>query len=170
VIAHESGVANTVDPMGGSYFLEALTKETEEEAYSYFHKIEDIGGVVSAIECGFLQREIADAAFDYQREIDRNERVIVGVNDYVTDEPIEVPILEMDPEGENRQVARLDQLRRERDGREAARCLKRLESACRGRENVMPFLLDAVKAYCTLGELCDVMREVFGVYQEDSLV
>jgi len=170
VIAHESGVANTVDPMGGSYFLEALTKETEEEAYSYFHKIEDIGGVVCAIESGFLQREIADAAFDYQREIDRNERVIVGVNDYVMDEPIEVPILEMDPEGENRQVARLDQLRRERDGRESARCLQRLESACRDGENVMPFLLDAVKAYCTLGELCDVMREVFGVYQEDSLV
>jgi methylmalonyl-CoA mutase N-terminal domain/subunit len=170
VIAHESGVANTVDPMGGSYFLEALTKATEEEAYSYFHKIEDIGGVVSAIESGFLQREIADAAFDYQREIDKNERVIVGVNGYVMEEPIEVPILEMDPEGEARQISRLDQLRRDRDSREAARCLQRLGSACREGENVMPFLLDAVKVYCTLGELCDVMREVFGVYHEDSLV
>ena len=170
VIAHESGVANTVDPMGGSYFLEELTKETEEEAYAYFHKIEDIGGVISAIESGYLQREIADAAFRYQREIDTNERVVVGVNDYILDEPIEVPILEMDPEGEVRQIARLNQLRRERDGREAARCLKSLETACRDSENVMPYLLDAVSAYCTLGEMCDVMRDVFGVYREDSLV
>ncbi len=170
VIAHESGVANTVDPMGGSYFLEALTKQSEEEAYSYFHKIEDMGGVVAAIEGGYLQREIADAAFRYQREIDTGERVIVGVNDYVMDEPIEVPILQMDPEGEARQIARLNELRRERDGHEAARCLKLLESACRDSENVMPYLLDAVNAYCTLGEMCDVMREVFGVYQEDSLV
>jgi len=170
VIAHESGVANTLDPMGGSYFLEALTKQSEEEAYSYFHKIEDMGGVVAAIEGGYLQREIADAAFRYQREIDTGERVIVGVNDYVVDEPIEVPILQMDPEGEARQIARLNELRRERDGHEAARCLKLLESACRDSENVMPYLLDAVNAYCTLGEMCDVMREVFGVYQEDSLV
>ncbi len=150
VIAHESGVANTVDPMGGSYFLEALTKQSEEEAYSYFHKIEDMGGVVAAIEGGYLQREIADAAFRYQREIDTGERVIVGVNDYVMDEPIEVPILQMDPEGEARQIARLNELRRERDGHEAARCLKLLESACRDSENVMPYLLDAVNQmfYC----------------------
>ncbi|TMB70161.1 MAG: methylmalonyl-CoA mutase [Chloroflexi bacterium] len=170
VIAHESGVANTVDPMGGSYFLEALTKETEEEAYSYFHKIEDIGGVIAAIESGYLQREIADAAFRYQSEIDTKERVIVGVNEYVIDEPIEVPILEMDPQGEVRQIAKLNKLRRERDGHEANSCLKHLESACRNGENVMPYLLDAVNAYCTLGEMCDVMRDVFGVYREDSLV
>ena len=170
VIAHESGVANTVDPMGGSYFLEALTKETEDEAYGYFHKIEDIGGVIPAIESGYLQREIADAAFRYQREIDTRERVIVGVNDYVMDEPVEVPILEMDPEGEKRQLERLTRVRRERDGREAARSLKSLETACREDENVMPRLIDAVNAYCTLGEMCDVMRDVFGVYQEDAVV
>jgi len=170
VIAHESGVANTVDPMGGSYFLEALTKETEDEAYGYFHKIEDIGGVIPAIESGYLQREIADAAFRYQREIDTRERVIVGVNDYVMDEPVEVPILEMDPEGEKRQLERLHRVRRERDAREAARSLKALESACREDENVMPRLIDAVNAYCTLGEMCDVMRDVFGVYQEDAVV
>ncbi len=170
VIAHESGVANTVDPMGGSYLLEALTQETEDEAYAYFHKIEDMGGVIPAIESGYLQREIADAAFRYQREIDTRERVIVGVNEYVLDEPIEVPILDMDPEGERRHIERLNRVRRERDGREASRCLRALESACRESENVMPRLLDAVNAYCTLGEICDVMRAVFGVYQEDAVV
>jgi methylmalonyl-CoA mutase N-terminal domain/subunit len=170
VIAHESGVANTVDPMGGSYFVEALTKETEDDAYRYFDKIEDMGGVIPAIENGYLQREIAEASYVYQTEIDRNERVIVGVNEYVMDDPIEVPILAMDPEGERRQIERLDALRRERDGREAARCLQALESSCRNGENVMPRLLDSVNAYCTLGEMTDVMRDVFGVYQEDPVV
>jgi methylmalonyl-CoA mutase N-terminal domain/subunit len=170
VIAHESGVANTVDPMGGSYFLEELTCETEQEAYAYFHKIEDMGGVIPAIQGGFLQREIADAAFRYQQEIDRRDRVIVGVNDFVLDEPIEIPILEMDPRGEERQIERLRQLRRSRDNRETARTLKALENACRNGENVMPYLLDAVTADATLQECCDVMREVFGVYQEAAIV
>ena len=170
VVAHESGVANTVDPMGGSYFVEALTKETEDDAYSYFHKIEDMGGVIPAIENGYLQREIAEASYVYQTEIDKKERVIVGVNEYVMDDPIEVPILEMDPDGERRQIERLNTLRRERDGREAARCLQALEAACRNGENVMPRLLDAVNAYCTLGEMTDVMRDVFGVYQETPVV
>jgi methylmalonyl-CoA mutase N-terminal domain/subunit len=171
VIAHESGAANTVDPMGGSYFVEALTNETEAEAYEYFRKIEDMGGVIPALESGYLQREIADASFRYQREIDEKQRIIVGVNEYVMDEPVEIPILEMDPQGEARQVARLRELRRTRDSREAARCLGALEAACRdGNNNVMPYLLDAVNAYCTLQEMCDVMREAFGVYQEDAIV
>jgi methylmalonyl-CoA mutase N-terminal domain/subunit len=170
VIAHESGVANTVDPLGGSFFTEALTKETEDEAYAYFRRIEDIGGVIPAIEAGFLQREIAEASYRYQREIDTRERVIVGVNEYVLDEPLEIPMLEMDPDGEERQVERLRRLRRERDNREATRCLKALQQACRGQENVMPYLLDAVNAYATLQECCDVMRDVFGEYREDSVV
>jgi len=170
VIAHESGVANTLDPLGGSFYLETLTKETEEDAYAYFRKIDDLGGMVSAIESGYPQREIADAAYRYQREIDCKERVIVGVNDYVMDEPIEIPILDMDPGGEERHLERLRRVRRERDGREAARCLKALESACRDGRNVMPHLLDAVNAYCTLGEMCDVMRHVFGIHMEDALV
>ncbi len=170
VIAHESGAANTVDPLGGSFFLESLTKEVEDEAYSYFHKIDDLGGVIPAIENGYLQREIADAAFRYQREIDNKDRVIVGVNDFVMDDPIKVPILEMDPHGEQRQIERLQRLRRERDNREASVCLKALETACRNGENVMPYLLKAVNAYCTLGEMCDVMREVFGLYQENAVV
>jgi methylmalonyl-CoA mutase N-terminal domain/subunit len=170
ILAHESGAANTVDPLGGSYFIEALTRETEDEAYDYFHKIEDMGGVIPAIENGFLQREIADASFRYQREIDNRERIIVGVNDYVMDEPIEIPILEMDPQGEERQVARLKDLRRTRDGREASRCLSALRATCREDKNVMPYLLDAANAYCTLQEMCDVMRETFGAYQEDAIV
>ena len=168
VIAHESGVPNTVDPLGGSYFLETLTRETEEEAYAYFHKIEDLGGVIPSIENGFFQREIADAAYRYQREIDEKRRVIVGVNDYVIDEPVEIPILEMDPEGEKRQNERLNQVRRERDGREVRRCLKALDDACRRGRNVMPHLLEAVSAYATLGEMCDVMREAFGLYHEEA--
>ena len=170
VIAHESGVANAIDPLGGSFFTEALTKESEEEAYAYFHRIEDLGGVIPAIESGFFQREIAEASYRYQREIDLRERVIVGVNEYVLDEPLEIPILQMDAQGEQRQVERLRRLRRERDNREAARCLKAVEKACRGQENVMPYLVDAVNACCTLGEICDVMRDVFGAYQEQSVV
>jgi methylmalonyl-CoA mutase N-terminal domain/subunit len=170
VIAHESGVANAIDPLGGSFFAEALTKESEEEAYAYFHRIEDLGGVIPAIESGFFQREIAEASYRYQREIDRRERVIVGVNEYVLDEPLEIPILQMDAQGEQRQVERLRRLRRERDNREAARCLKAVEKACRDQENVMPYLVDAVNACCTLGEICDVMRDVFGAYQEQSVV
>jgi methylmalonyl-CoA mutase N-terminal domain/subunit len=168
VIAHESGVVNTVDPLGGAFFVEELTNETEKEARDYLAKIEDMGGVIPALN--YIQREIADASFRYQQEVDSRQRVIVGVNDYVLDEPIEIPILEMDPEGEDRQVERLRELRRSRDNRETARALRALEAACRGGANVMPPLLDAVNAYATLQECCDVMREVFGVYQEDAVV
>jgi methylmalonyl-CoA mutase N-terminal domain/subunit len=170
VIAHESGVANTADPLGGSYFVETLTDETETAARAYFNKVEDLGGVIPAIEDGFFQREIADAAYLYQREIDRNERAIVGVNDFVTDEPLEIPILDMDPQGYDRQVERLNEIRRSRDNRETARTLKALESALRNDDNVMPLLLDAVSADATLQECCDVMREVFGVYNEAAIV
>jgi methylmalonyl-CoA mutase N-terminal domain/subunit len=170
VIAHESGAANTVDPLGGSYFVEALTNQTEEAAYDYFRKIDDLGGVIRAIEDGFFQREIADAAFQYQREIDEHQRTIVGVNDYVMDEPIEIPILDMDPEGYDRQIERLNEVRRSRDNRETARTLKALESSLRNGDNVMPYLLDAVNAYATLQECCDVMRDVLGAYQEAAIV
>ena len=170
VIAHESGVANTADPLGGSYFVETLTDETETAARTYFNKVEDLGGVIPAIEDGFFQREIADAAYLYQRETDRSERTIVGVNDFVMDEPLEIPILDMDPQGYDRQVERLNEIRRSRDNRETARTLKALEGALRSDDNVMPFLLDAVSADATLQECCDVMREVFGVYNEAAIV
>jgi methylmalonyl-CoA mutase N-terminal domain/subunit len=170
VIAHESGAANTIDPLGGSWFVERLTDDTEAEAYAYFRRIEEMGGVLPAIERGFFQREIADASFRYQREVDRHERTVVGVNDYVMSDPLEIPILAMDPQGYDRQVARLRDIRRTRDDRETARALGRLAQACRGDENVMPHLIDAVRAYATLQECCDVMREVFGAYTEAAIV
>jgi methylmalonyl-CoA mutase N-terminal domain/subunit len=170
IIAHESGAANTIDPLGGSFFVESLTNQMEEECYSYFRQIEDLGGVIPAIEAGFFQREIAEASYRYQREIETNDRISVGVNEYVMDEPIEIPILEMDPEGEQRERERLARLRRERDGALARRSLNALREACQGSDNLMPYILDAVNAYCTLGEICDVMREVFGEYQEGPVI
>jgi methylmalonyl-CoA mutase, N-terminal domain len=170
IIAHESGAANTIDPLGGSFFVEALTNQMEEECYHYFRQIEDLGGVIPAIEDGFFQREIAEASYRYQREIETRERVIVGVNEYVMDEPIEIPILEMDPEGERRERQRLARLRRERDGGLASQCLQALREGCQGSDNLMPYILDAVNAYCTLGEICGVMRQVFGGYQEQPVI
>jgi methylmalonyl-CoA mutase N-terminal domain/subunit len=171
VILHESGVANTVDPLGGSYFIEKLTDEMEQEAYDYFRRIEALGGVLPAIQAGFFQREIADSAYRYQREIDSHERTIIGVNDFVLEEGIEIPILRMDPAGEERHLARLSRVRRERDQERAREALARLDLACRGeRTSTMPAILDAVNAYCTLGEICGVMRRVFGEYKETVVV
>jgi len=170
IIAHESGAANTIDPLGGSFFVEALTNQMEEECYHYFRQVEDLGGVIPAIEAGFFQREIAEASYRYQREIETRERVIVGVNEYVMDEPIEIPILEMDPEGERRERQRLARLRSERDGGLASQCLQALREGCQGSDNLMPYILAAVNAYCTLGEICGVMRQVFGGYQEQPVI
>jgi methylmalonyl-CoA mutase N-terminal domain/subunit len=170
IIAHESGVANTVDPLAGSYFVEALTNRMEEEAYEYFRKIESLGGMLGAIERGFPQREIAESAYRYQREIDTKERTVVGVSDYLTDEPLTIPLLEMDREGERRQIERLKRVRRERDNRVVRERLAALERAARGSENLMPNILDAVRAYATLGEICGVFREVFGEYREPVIL
>ena len=170
IIAYESGVANTVDPLAGSYFVEALTNRMEEEAYEYFRKIEAMGGMLAAIERGFPQREIAESAYRYQREIDTKERIIVGVNDYVTEEPLTIPLLEMDREGERRQIERLKRVRRERDNRAVRERLAALERAAQGSENLMPYILDAVREYATLGEICGVFREVFGEYREPVIL
>jgi methylmalonyl-CoA mutase N-terminal domain/subunit len=166
IIAEETGAANTIDPLGGSYFVEALTDQTEAAVYDYFRRVEEYGGVIPAIEAGFFQQEIADASYRYQREIDAKKRVIVGVNDYVDDEPPTIPILEMDPQGYARQVARLNQLRLERDNETVTQTLNALRAACEGTENTMPYIIDTAKAYATLSEITDVMREVFGVYEE----
>jgi methylmalonyl-CoA mutase N-terminal domain/subunit len=169
VIAHESGVANTVDPLGGSYFVEAQTRRIEGEARRYFERIADLGGVIPALRTGFFQREIADAAYRYQREIDEKERIIVGVNDYVEDDDIRIPILKMDPQGYERQVARLDELRRARDGEAVGAALRAVaDAAARPNENLMPHFIDAVKADATLGEIIDVLRGVFGEYREPA--
>ena len=170
VIAHETGVANTIDPLGGSFYLEWLTNEMEQRTYAMFKEINSFGGVIKAIEAGYFQREIAESAFRYQREIDQQERVIVGVNEYTVDAPLTIPILEFDPEGERRQVARLQELRRTRDNERVGVTLNALREAARGAQNMMPYILDAVKAYATLQEITDVLRQVFGVYQEPVIV
>ncbi|NDJ54471.1 MAG: methylmalonyl-CoA mutase family protein [Chloroflexi bacterium] len=166
IIAHESGVTNTVDPLGGSYFVEALTRQIEAEAYDYFERIEAFGGVLPAIEHGFFQREISEAAYRYQRELDRKDRLMVGANAFADDQPVKIPILDMDPQGYERQVARLNQVREERDNEAVGAALQALKEAAQGDQNTMPFLIDAVKTYASLGEIIDVLREVFGEYQE----
>ncbi|MBI4307928.1 MAG: methylmalonyl-CoA mutase family protein [Chloroflexi bacterium] len=165
VIAHETGVANTVDPLGGSFYVEWLTSKMEEGAREYFRRVEDLGGVIACIENGFFVREIAEASFRYQREVERRDRVIVGVNEYVAEEPVQVPLLRINEESEKRQMERLAQVRRERDNREVRKRLEALRQAARGTENLMPHILEAVRAYATLGEVCDVLRDVFGTYE-----
>jgi methylmalonyl-CoA mutase N-terminal domain/subunit len=168
IIAHESGVTNTVDPLGGSYFVETLTNEVERGAWEYINKIDSLGGMVAAIERSYPQREIAEASYRYQLEIDRKEKIIVGVNDYVSKEnPLET--LQIDESVAVRQAARLSKLRATRSNDEVTRKLSALRAAAKGTENLMPFIFDAVKAYCTLGEICDTMREVFGTFEEVSI-
>jgi methylmalonyl-CoA mutase N-terminal domain/subunit len=170
VIAAESGVANTIDPLGGSYFIETLTNRLENQARDYFKRIEDLGGVLPAITKGFFQREIADAAYLYQCEIDEHLRTIVGVNDYVDKKPVPIPLLEFDPIGYNRQVERLQKLRHERDNGRVGQALDRLRLACKGNENTMPHILESVRAYATLSEIVGVMRDVFGTYTEPTWI
>jgi methylmalonyl-CoA mutase N-terminal domain/subunit len=169
ILAHESGVANTIDPLGGSYFIEALTNQMEEECYKYFDKIEALGGVIPAIERGFFQREIANAAYQYQKEIEEKKRTIVGVNDYVLDEPLRIELLKMDPEGEKRQIERLKELRAKRDNKKVNELMSQLRSKADSDENLMPYIIDCVRAYCTLGEITGVFREVFGEYKEEPI-
>ena len=170
VLAEESGVANTIDPLGGSYFVEALTRRMESQARGYFQRIDEYGGVLPAIAAGFFQREIAEAAYRYQREIDTDERRIVGVNAYTDEQPYIIPLLAMDPQGYARQAARLEALRRRRDPGAAGQALDRLRVACEGTENTMPFILNAVRALATLGEIVGVMQGVFGRYEEPTWI
>jgi len=168
IIAHETGVTNTVDPLGGSYFVETLTNEIERAAWDYIHKIDAMGGMVAAIERSYPQREIAEASYRYQMAVDHKEKIMVGVNDYVADEkPLE--ILQIDETVAHRQAERLSKLRAERSKDEVARRLGALRKAAEGKDNLMPFLYDAVKSYATLGEICDAMRDVFGTYEEVAI-
>jgi methylmalonyl-CoA mutase N-terminal domain/subunit len=170
IIAEESGVTNTIDPLGGSFFVEAQTDRLEKQAYAYFRRIEEIGGVIPAIERGFFQAEIADAAYHYQREIDKGVRNIVGVNVHAENKPLTVSILKMDPNGFERQISRLNEIRQTRDNGRVGQTLDRLRIACLGTENTMPCLMECVHAYATLGEIVGVMKEVFGEYQELSVI
>jgi methylmalonyl-CoA mutase N-terminal domain/subunit len=168
IIAHETGVTNTVDPLGGSYFVETLTNEVERGAWDYIEKIDALGGMVAAIERGYPQREIAEASYRYQVALDKKEKIMVGVNDYVAQEkPLE--ILQIDETVAHRQAERLSKLRKERSGDAVARNLAALRKASQGKDNLMPFILDAVKSYATLGEICDAMRDTFGTYEEVAI-
>jgi methylmalonyl-CoA mutase, N-terminal domain len=163
ILAHESGVADSADPLGGSYMVERLTRRIEEEAEAYVAKIDGLGGSVNAI--GFMQREIQEAAYRYQQEVESKARIVVGVNDFVTDEAAPPDLFQVDPAVGPALAARLERLRRERDGDAALRAIDAIERAARGRDNLMPLLLDAVKAAVTLGEICDTLRGVFGVHR-----
>jgi methylmalonyl-CoA mutase N-terminal domain/subunit len=168
IIAHETGVTNTVDPLGGSYFVETLTNEIERAAWDYIRKIDAMGGMVAAIERGYPQREIAEASYRYQMAVDKKEKIIVGVNDFVSEEkPLE--ILQIDETVARRQAERLRKLRAERSQSEVDRRLSALRNAAKGTENLMPFIFDAVMSYATLGEICDAMRDVFGTYEEVAI-
>jgi methylmalonyl-CoA mutase N-terminal domain/subunit len=166
VIAHETGAVNTIDPLGGSYYLEDLTNRLEAEAYDYFDRIEKLGGVIPAIKENFFQREIADASFRYQHEVEQRQRIVVGVNRYQLEDEPEVEILRIDPELEEKQVARVQALRDRRDSARVEQALARIKSAASNRENLMPPLLEASRAYATLGEMCDALREVWGMWRE----
>ncbi len=170
LIAEETGVANTIDPLAGSYFVEALTNEMEEKAWEYIHKIDDMGGMVAAIEKGFPQMEISDAAYKFQQQIDAQEKIMIGVNKYIEeDEQVDIPFLEIDDSVEAEQLERLAAVKRKRDGRKLAECLKDLAKACKKGDNVMPYCIEAVKNYATVQEICDVYREVYGEYRDPGI-
>jgi methylmalonyl-CoA mutase N-terminal domain/subunit len=168
IIAEETGVVNTVDPLGGSYFLEALTEKMEKEALEYFRKIDAMGGMVSAIEKGFPQREIQDSAYQYQKAVERGEQVIVGVNKYAMENEPAVQTLVIDESVRDHQVERLEQTRTRRDAGAVRNALEKLQLAARNEENTMPATIDAVRAYATLGEICSALRDVYGIYEEPA--
>lgn len=166
ILAEETGVANTIDPLGGSYFVESLTDEMERAACEYINKIDNMGGMLKAIERNYPQMEIADAAYSFQRDFDEQKKIMVGVNKYVVDEEIPVDIYQTDEALEERQLARTNEVKNNRDQKRVEECLERLGEACTGKDNVMPYLIEAASAYATLQEMCDVFRKVFGIYRD----
>jgi methylmalonyl-CoA mutase N-terminal domain/subunit len=170
LLAFESGVANTIDPLGGSYFVEALTDEMERQAETYFKRIADLGGVIPAIEASFFQKEIADSAFRYQQELEQKRRIMIGVNDFKVDDEPPIEILRIDPKLESEQVARVREVRRKRDQARCSNALTGLHKAAAGSDNLMPYILEAVRAYATEGEIMNTLIEVFGIYTEQAVV
>ncbi|TET47816.1 methylmalonyl-CoA mutase [candidate division TA06 bacterium] len=171
IIAHESGVTNSIDPLGGSYYVEALTDELERQAEEYFKRIDDLGGMIKAIEEGFPQKEIADAAYRYQKRLEGKRKIVVGVNQFTDpDERVEIPVLKIDPEIEKKQKKKLQKNRKTRDNGKAAACLEAVRKAAQGKDNLLPKILDAVRAYCTEGEIVNAMKEVFGEYREKPVI
>jgi methylmalonyl-CoA mutase N-terminal domain/subunit len=167
IIACESGAVNTVDPLGGSYYIEDLTSEMEEKAMEYIRKIDEMGGAIAAIEKGFFQKEIADSAYRYQREIEEKKRTIVGLNEHsVEGEECPIELLRIDPKIEREQVERLQKLKRERNNKKVKETLEELYDSADKDENLMPAIIEAVKAYTTMGEITEVLRKVYGEYKE----
>jgi methylmalonyl-CoA mutase N-terminal domain/subunit len=166
VIAHETGVVNTADPLGGSYFLESLTNELERQAYAYFERIERLGGVVAAIKENFFQREIAEASFRYQREVEREQRVIVGVNRYLLEDEPQPELHTIDHALEAQQIERVRALRGRRDSAAVESALAGLKRAAAGETNLMPLLIEAARVHVTIGEICDAFREIWGTWRE----
>jgi methylmalonyl-CoA mutase N-terminal domain/subunit len=170
VIAHELGVTDTVDPLGGSYYVESLTNRIEEEAAGYIRRIDEMGGAPAAIEQGYVQKEIQESAYAYQRQIESEERVVVGLNRFQTEEEPLTDLLRVDPSVREAQAAALKALRSDRDGDAVERTLAGLRRAAEGGENLMPPMIEAVKTYATLGEICDVLRDVFGEYRQSAVL
>ncbi len=170
VIAYESGVVDTVDPLAGSYYIEYLTDEIEDKAAKYIERIDGMGGAVTAIEKGFMQREITESAYRYQKEVESKKRIVVGVNEFVTEEEIPIKIMQIDPKIEKTLIARLQRIKRDRNNAKVNEALSKLRKAAENeKENLMPFVLDAVREYATLGEICGVLREVFGEYKPSTI-
>jgi methylmalonyl-CoA mutase N-terminal domain/subunit len=170
VIAHESGVTSVPDPLGGSYFIERMTLDTETAAQAYIRRIDEMGGMIAAIEKSFPQREIANASYAYQQAVERGDKLVVGVNAFSSDREEPIEILQIDQNAQAHQADKLAALRKKRDNRRVRACLDALKRTAEGAGNTMPDILDAVRAYATLGEICDALREIFGSYQETSLV
>jgi methylmalonyl-CoA mutase N-terminal domain/subunit len=170
IIAHESRVTNTVDPLAGSYFIETLTKQIEDEAMKYIKKIDTMGGILTAIERGYVQREIADSAYKYQRAIDKGEKIVIGVNKYRDNGEAHIETLKVNPEAEDKQKRRLEKLKKERDNKRVKEALAEIKRVAKSKENLMPVVLDAVKNYVTLGEICIVLKEVFGEYRPTQIL
>jgi len=169
IIAEETGAASTIDPLAGSYFVEALTNEMEEQAWEYIEKIDDMGGMTAAIDRGFPQMELADAAYKYQNQIDSKEKIMVGVNKYVTEDTQDIPLLDIDDALEKAQVNRINEIKRKRDDKAVKRSLDDIKNACKTGDNVMPYCIEAVKNLCTVQEICDVYREVYGVFRDPAM-
>ncbi len=169
IIAEESGVTNTIDPLAGSYFVEALTNKMEEEAWKYINKIDELGGILKAIELGFPQQEIAEAAYRYQQQVDKGEKIVVGVNKYVQEKEEPIEILRIDPEVERKQIERLKKIKETRDNAKVAQLLGELKEAAERNDNLMPYIINCVRAYCTLQEICDVFRDVYGTYRDPGM-
>jgi methylmalonyl-CoA mutase N-terminal domain/subunit len=170
VIAHESGVTNVPDPLGGSYFLEKLTVDVEAAANEYIRTIDNMGGMINAIERGYPQTEIANASFEFQKTVERGESVIVGVNKFTERDEKPIELLQIDATAERRQIARLHEVKSRRSQAEVDRTLNALRTAAEGTANTMPFILDAVRAYATVGEMCAALKDVFGAYTEVSVL